>query len=173
VRYQPSPSVQAELIKAGLEQFCNGIDFEDADWDAQREYFRSHPIHAQESEVEIDDRTGYFLIWRDHGVPQGSDKSAVAVDGLNAKRITVMHEALREMCREHFPKLREDFADVKTSSSVQANAAKALGAQMEKYIDGSKLFHLRTAIRLNDVREAINASGLEQAKAINNLMVRY
>jgi hypothetical protein len=170
MKYLPSPQVQAELIKAGLEQFCNGIDFEDADWNAQRDYFRSHPIHAKESDAEIDDRTGYFLIWRDHGVPQDKT-SGDAVETVNAKRITVMHETLRELAREHFPALRQDFADVKNSTSIQANAAKMLGAQFSQYSDSVVTAGARNLLAIRAVQSAVSAnasearSGLDEVKS--------
>jgi hypothetical protein len=157
MKYLPSPQVQAELIKAGLEQFCNGIDFEDADWNSQRDYFRSHPIHAKESDAEIDDRTGYFLIWRDYGVPQ-TGKSA---EDVTAKRITVMHESLREMAREHFPKMAEDLAAVKESASIQANAGKMLGAQFSQYSDSIVTAGARNLLAIRAVQSAVSANASE------------
>jgi hypothetical protein len=160
MKYLPSPQVQAELIKAGLEQFCNGIDFEDADWNSQRDYFRSHPIHAKESDAEIDDRTGYFLIWRDYGVPQ-TGKSA---EDVTAKRITVMHESLREMAREHFPKMAEDLAAVKESASIQANAGKMLGAQFSKFSTEHVLANLQLR---GDVRSLESSIGAKHSEALS------
>jgi hypothetical protein len=129
VKYLPSPQIQAELVRHGLEQFCSGIELNDQELSHLIAEYSAHPVHAKESATEILDRAAYFLIWRDYGVPQ----TGKAAEDVTAKRITVMHESLREMVREHFPKMAEDFAAVKESASIQASKAASLGAQFSKF----------------------------------------
>jgi hypothetical protein len=139
MKYLPSPQIQAELVRHGLEQFCSGIELNDQELDQLVAEYSAHPAHEKESAAEILDRAAYFLIWRDYGVPQ----TGKAAEDVTAKRITVMHETLRDVAKQHFPKMSEDFAAVKENTSIQANAAKMLGGQFSRFIHHHTLENLR------------------------------
>jgi hypothetical protein len=160
VKYLPSPQIQAELVRHGLEQFCPGIELDDQELNQLVAEYSAHPAHAKETESEILDRAAYFLIWRDYGVPQ----TGKAAEDVTAKRITVMHESLREMVREHFPKMAEDFAAVKESASIQASAGKMLEAQFSKFSTEHVLANLQLR---GDIRSLESSTVAKHSEALS------
>jgi hypothetical protein len=161
MKYLPSLQIQAELVRHGLEQFCPGIELDDRELSQLVADYSAHPAHEKESDAEILDRAAYFLIWRDYGVPQAGK----AAEDVTAKRITVMHESLREMVREHFPKMAEDFAAVKESASIQAGAGKILGAQFSKFSTEHVLANLQLRGDIRSLESSIEAKYSEAISA--------
>jgi hypothetical protein len=53
VKYLPSPQIQAELVRHGLEQFCPGIELDDQELGQLVAEYSAHPAHAKETEPEI------------------------------------------------------------------------------------------------------------------------
>jgi hypothetical protein len=160
MKYLPSLQIQAELVRHGLEQFCPGIELDDRELSQLVADYSAHPAHEKESDAEILDRAAYFLIWRDYGVPQAGK----AAEDVTAKRITVMHETLRDVAKQHFPRMAEDFAAVKESASIQAGAATTLGAQFSKFTSE----HVLAILRLRgDIRSLESSSGAKHSEAMS------
>jgi len=136
MKYIPSPTIQAELVRHGLENLCAGVDLDEKELDSLVQEYASHPCHRHETDQERLDRAAYFMIWRDYGVPSPDSGGASATESVTAKRITVMHEALREMVREHMPKIAAASADTCASALRQEQCVAEMREETVSGISG-------------------------------------
>jgi hypothetical protein len=135
ITYKPSDALKAHLVRNGMDRVAESVRL---DVDELAELFedldKRNPVHKFDKSTVNEERAAYHIICRDHHVKPNLDaegKPLAAIDTVTSKRLTVLHETVREMAGEHFPRMVADLAAARAAEEAQQIQLVKMGSEID------------------------------------------